>query len=208
MIVSRDDAIAAIELAWSQICEECRGVLGSELHYQAMIYHALRVAGGVPAAQLGMNVKQWIPNVRSELFKKFDLAKDERYRGGFEPIPDIVVFSPDVAGDWRRRRREHTITCMLAVIEVKASERSGKRLTVSEVAGDIRKLAAHREETQFLGFDFHPVMIVVDTAPKAEERMTSAALAEARRASEQLAVEFRYLSQETIIVDRPPAKEI
>lgn len=203
MIENRADAIEAIDAAWKAFRDECGSVLGSELHYQAMIYYALRAAGGVPTGQLGMNVKQWIPNVRSELFKKFDLAKDERYRGGFEPIPDIVVFSPEVRGDWRRRRRDHTITCMLAVIEVKASEREGKRLTISEVAGDIRKLAAHREEAQLLGFDFYPVMIVVDTAPTVQERMTSAALAEVRSISRQLGVEYRYVSPIESFVDSP-----
>jgi hypothetical protein len=48
MITKREDALAAIDKAWPTICEECLSVLGGELHYQAMIYHALRSAGGVP----------------------------------------------------------------------------------------------------------------------------------------------------------------
>jgi hypothetical protein len=81
MIANRQEALAAIDRAWP---EECLIVLASELHYQTMIYHALRSAGGVPVGQLGMNVKQDVRDVRSELFRQYDLAKHEDYRGGFE----------------------------------------------------------------------------------------------------------------------------
>jgi hypothetical protein len=204
MIANRQDAQAAINRAWPVICEECLTVLGSELHYQAMIYHALRSAGGVPIGQLGMNVKQWIPNVRSELFRQFDLRKHEAFRGGFEPIPDIVIFSPDVAGDWRRRSRDRTIMFMLAVIEVKASERAEGRLSPGEVSREIRKLAAHREEAQFRGHDFHPVMIVVDSALKPAERMSLASVSAVRELSHELGVEWRYISPDETHVDKPP----
>ncbi len=204
MIATQQEALAAIDRAWPVICEECLTVLGSELHYQAMIYHALRTAGGVPVGQLGMNVKQWIPNVRTVLFRQFDLAKNEKFRGGFEPIPDIVVFSPDVAGDWRRRRRRHTIKCMFAVIEIKASERAKGRLNLGEVSNDIRKLAAHREEAQFLGHDFHPIMIVVDSARDTAERMTQWSVSGVRKLSRELGVEWRYISPDENQVDRAP----
>lgn len=203
MIANRHDALASIDRAWPVLCEECLEVLGSELHYQAMIYHALRSAGGVPVGQLGMNVKQWIPDVHSELFRQFDLAKHEDFRGGFEPIPDVVIFSPDVKGDWRRRRRDHTISCMLAVIEVKASERAKGRLYFREVSSDIRKLAAHREEAQLRGYDFHPAVIVVDSAPKKAERMTPWSVSAARELSRGLGVEWRYISPDENQVDRP-----
>ena len=203
MIASLQEATAAIDRAWSVICDECLMVLGSELHYQAMIYYALRSAGGVPVDQLGMNVKQWIPNVRSELFQKFDLTKHEEFRGGFEPIPDIVIFSPDIAGDWRRRSRAKTISCMLAVIEVKASERAGGRLSRKEVLGDIRKLAAHREEVRYLGYDLYPIMIVVDAARDAAERMTPSSISASRELARESGVEWRYISPEERHVDRP-----
>jgi hypothetical protein len=103
MIVNQEDARAALASAWPNIRRECLAVLDLELHYQAMIYFALRTAGGVPVTQLGMNVKQWIPDVQSDLFKAFDQAKHESSRGGFEPVPDVVIFSPAVEGDWRRR---------------------------------------------------------------------------------------------------------
>jgi hypothetical protein len=180
-------------------------VLGSELHYQAMIYHTLRTAGGVPVDQLGMNVKQWIPNVQSEFFRRLDLAKKEEFRGGFEPVPDVVIFSPAVEGDWRRRRRDITITCMLAVLEVKASERAGGRLSLAEISNDIHKLTAHREEAQRLGYDFHPVMLVVDSAREESERMRSSAIAAARQIASEADVEWRYLSPMDQQVDRPAA---
>ena len=203
MIINREDALTAIDSAWPTICQEGLAVLGSELHYQAMIYHALRSAGGVPLNQLGMNVKQWIPNVRSELFKRFDEAKHEDYRGGFEPIPDVVIFSPAVEGDWRRRRAEYTLKCMLAVIEVKASERQDGRLYFDEIAKDIRKLSAHREEVLHLGFDFHPIVLVVDSAPEKAERMTKWSVEECRKLARERDVEWRYLSREEIQVERP-----
>ena len=116
------EAREALMSAWPQIISECRSVLGSELHYQAMIYHNLRVVG-VPANQLGMNVKMYITECKTDLFKELDLRKHEDYRGGFEPIPDVVIFSRMVKGDWRRRKREITLRTMLLAIEVKASER-------------------------------------------------------------------------------------
>lgn len=194
MIKSQQDALAAIDRAWPAICKECVAVLGSELHYQAMIYHALRSFGGVPLNQLGMNVKQWIPNVRSELFRQYDLAKHEDYRGGFEPIPDVVIFSPAVEGDWRRRRTEHTIASMLVVIEVKASERHKGRLSSFEIVKDIQKLSAHREEVLQCGFDFYPIMLVIDSAPDKTERMTRQSVIEALKAARKLGVEWRYVS--------------
>ncbi len=208
MITSQQHAMAAIDKAWPTICEECLAVLGSELHYQAMIYHALRMAGDVPVGQLGMNVKQWIPNVRSALFKSLDAAKHEHFQGGFEPIPDVVIFSPAVANDWRRRRREHTVTCMLAVVEVKASERAGKRLSLGEVTNDVQKLSAHREEVQSMGHDFHPVMLVVDSAHDISERMRLADLTKIRALSSELGVEWRYVSPTERQADRPVATGI
>jgi hypothetical protein len=202
MIADRHDALAAIDRAWATICSECMGVLGSELHYQAMIYHALREAG-VPVDQLAMNVKQEIENVRSELFKRYDLRKNEAYRGGFEPIPDVVIFSRAVNGDWRRRQARETVKCMLSVIEVKASERPKARLTAGEVALDIRKLAAHRTEIQHLGSDFHPVMLVIDSARDAAERMTEQALVTSRELARTLGVEWRYVSPTEQQVNRP-----
>jgi hypothetical protein len=206
VIVDQAGALAAIDDAWALLCKECLAVLGSELHYQAMTYHALRSAGGVPLDQLGMNVKQWIPDVQSELFRRFDAVKHESYRGGFEPIPDVVIFSPSVNGDWRRRARDQTIRCMLAVIEVKASERAGKRLSPREVLGDIEKLAAHREEARFLGFDFQPVMLVVDSAREADERMKPSSAEQAKALALSLGVEWRYISHDGCLVAKPPAR--
>jgi hypothetical protein len=150
-----------------------------------------------------MNVKQWIGDVRSDFFKRLDLRKHEAYRGGFEPIPDVVIFAPKIEGDWRRRRHEHTIAHMLAVLEVKASERAGKRLSLAEVQRDMRKLHAHREETRARSYDFHPVMIVVDSAREEGERMRPDHIEGARSLAQALEVEWRYLSPVLRQVDRP-----
>ncbi|WP_144037205.1 hypothetical protein [Sphingomonas sp. TZW2008] len=156
--------------AWPQIVAETREQLGGELHYQAVAYHCLRQAG-VPARQMGMNVKQWIDAPISSLFQAWDQKKKEAFRGGFEPVPDIVLFKPEVAGNWQRRNAEATIANMLMAIEVKASERANGRLSVAEIVRDIAKLAAHREEIEHRGHAMTPVMMVIDVASDARERM-------------------------------------
>lgn len=54
-------AVDALKQAWPQIVAQSRAVLASELHYQAIIHHCLRMYGDVPHEQIGMNVKIWIP---------------------------------------------------------------------------------------------------------------------------------------------------
>jgi hypothetical protein len=193
--MDRNEAKQALARAWPMMVDEFRSVLGGELHYQAVAYHCLRSAG-VPRDQLGMNVKQWIDSPVSELFRTWDSKKEEQFRGGFEPIPDIVVFSPEVAGDWRRRNYDKTLRHMLMAIEVKASERAGSRLSQREIERDIAKLGAHREELQHRGSDMLPVMMVVDVAPEAKERMhpeTAERCAEEARAADVL---WMYVSPE------------
>src|SRR5215213_7065074 len=87
-IATRDDALEAFQRAWPSFVVECRSVLGSELHYQALLYHCLRVYGQVPSRQLGMNVKIWITDVTSPRFRMVAEKKRPEYQGGFEPIPD------------------------------------------------------------------------------------------------------------------------
>lgn len=174
-IETPDDALAVLQDAWPAIVDECRAVLGGELHYQAVIYHVLRIAG-IPRDQIGMNVKQWIENPVSDLFKSLALKKHENFQRGFEPIPDIVIFDKRIKADWRRRNREATLRHMLLAIEVKASERAGKRLTPGEIINDIRKLAAHVTEAKNRGGSSYAAMIIIDTAPLAAERMTEPSL--------------------------------
>ena len=66
------DALGALMRAWPPFATEYRSVLGSEPHYQALLYHCLRVYGQVPSRQLGMNVKMWITDVVSEHFRTLD----------------------------------------------------------------------------------------------------------------------------------------
>ncbi len=187
------DAVRLVAEAWPLIVAECRNALGGELHYQAMAYHCLRRAE-LPATQLGMNVKQWIDAPVTPLFRALDSRKEPGFQGGFEPIPDIVIFRPAIGGDWRRRNRQATLRHMLLAIEVKASERANGRLRAGEVIRDIRKLAAHRDELRHRGGDMHPMMMVIDTAPMAEERMSAAKLELARAAARAQGVSFLYVS--------------
>jgi hypothetical protein len=191
-----DDAVALLRSAWPGIVREARATLGGELFYQALAYHHLRMAGA-PVRQIGMNVKQYVTDPVSALFKTFDLRKHEDYRGGFEPIPDIVLFTPEVDGDWRRRKCDRTLLTMLAAIEVKASERAAKRLTAGELTGDVEKLAAHREEVRHRGGDMLPVVMIFDVAPEATERVRPATLDGVRELAASRGVAFLYVSPST-----------
>lgn len=205
---SRTEAIEALTRSWPRIVEECRDAWGSELHYQALIYHCLRGVGEVPPRQLGMNVKIWITDVVTELFKTLDLKKNEAFRGGFEPIPDLVIFGPEIAGDFRRRNHEKTLRCMLLAAEIKASERYQNRLRPREIIDDVLKLAALREEAQARGSDCVPAVIVVDTAPEEIERMRSYGLKETRDAAFESDVCFFYLSPEDEFFDVPSEHDL
>lgn len=191
--MNSDEALARLAKAWPLIVQECRQVLGGELHYQAVVYHCLRLAG-VPAKQLGMNVKQYITDPITADFKTRVARSHPDFQQGFEPIPDVVLFAPEVAGDWRRRRHEFTAQHMLAIIEVKASERAGSRLRLGEISSDIRKLAAHRDELAHRGFVVTPVMMVIDVAPETAERMTEAARERAKQHAIENAVSWMYCS--------------
>lgn len=190
------EALAALTRSWPVIVEECRCVLGSELHYQAIVYHCLREVGRVPSKQVGMNVKMWIPDVVSDYFKALDLRKAEGFRGGFEPIPDVVIFRPDIHGDFRRRNYSNTLQQTLMAIEIKASERYKGRLGVKEIIDDVLKLDAHRLEAQHRESNFLPAVMVVDTAPDPVERMRGEAVDAARSAAEERGICFFYLSGE------------
>ena len=191
---SIEEAKVALKTAWPLIKSECLSVLGSELHYQAMIYQALRTDGRVPANQIGMNVKMWIDKPVSELFKKLSDRKHEKYRHGFEPIPDVVIFKPEINSDWRRRNKKNTLNNMLIAIEVKASERAKSRLRSAEISLDIQKLAAHREELLHRGSSMLPVMLIIDSAKEEPERMNQNTLKQACALAKDLDVEFMYIS--------------
>lgn len=178
VLETMQDGLRCLMASTESIAKECNSVLGSELHYQAMIYACLRNAGAVPVTQIGMNVKQHITPVHSPLFRRLEAAKHEQYRDGFETIPDVVLFKPSIHADWRRRNHKATLVNMLMAIEVKASERAKARLRPGEIVFDIDKLVAHRQEVRHLGADFVPVMLVIDTAPFESERMTDDARAQ------------------------------
>ena len=193
---TQSDAQRALHRAWPLIVRECRQVLGSEQHYQAVVYHCLRTAGRVPIKQLGMNVKMWIEKPRAKLFRILDIRKHEDYRGGFEPIPDVVFFGPTIQGDWRRRMCEETLKGMIGAIEIKASERDKNRLRKGEIFRDIEKLAAHREEKKHRHHrGFYAAMMVIDTAPEEKERVTASSLEAITAAAASATVEFFYLSK-------------
>jgi hypothetical protein len=172
--------------------DECRAVLGPELHYQSMIYHALRTAGEVPRRQLGMNVKIWIDDPFSAKFKERDKRKIVEFQGGYEPIPDVAIFHRGVKGDFRRRNCDETFNNLLLAVEVKASERDKSRLRPGEIKDDIEKLDALRQEVRYWESDMIPVMLVLDTAPLQEERMVKYSLEEVQDHARQLDVRLFY----------------
>lgn len=149
------------------------------------MYRCFREFGNVPPDQIGMNVKIWFDKPITSFFRTREYYKHKDFRGGIEPVPDIVLFSPDIKGDFRRRNNKSTFKYMLMAIEVKASERESSRLTPGEICEDIQKLKAFRNEARRRRKNFIPTMVVLDTAPNKEERMTSqsveAILSEAKK---------------------------
>ncbi len=74
-------------------------------------------------------------------------------------------------------------------------------MTTGEITRDIHKLAAHRDEVQFLSSDVHPVMMVIDTAPLAEERMRPQAVEAVRQTAHDTNVSFFYVGSEREIAE-------
>lgn len=202
-IATPAEAYAVFLAAWPAIVEECCAVWGSELHYQAMIYRVLRDAGNVPRGQLGMNVKIWLEGTNTEYFERRDKLKVREYRGGFEPIPDVVIFHEDIKGDWTRRNYLETARCLLLAVEVKVSERQGSRLQPGEIIDDLEKIAAFRKELHYRGTEMVPVMLVIDTAKKAEERMTEYSFEEVRARAWDLHVPLFYCGPDRCVVPEP-----
>ncbi len=200
-ISNPEQAFNALLLAWPKFVSECRSVLGSEQHYQAVLYYCLRLTG-VPACQLGMNVKQYIPDPKTPLGRSESERRQEGYKG-FEPTPDAIIFHPNIEGDWRRRRRKETLINSLLSIEMKVSERQGARLRPKEVINDIEKLSALRQEIQEIrhryseapAADTIGLTIVVDTAPDQNERMTPKSLERCLEASRKQGIRFGYLNR-------------
>jgi hypothetical protein len=235
LIETRQEALAALDRAWPKICDECLQVRGGERHYQAMIYHGLRTAGGVPVAQIGLNVRQFILNVRSEHFRELAALRHSFHRA---LDTDVVIFNANVGGDWRRRASDRSLRNMLVAIDVIASEDHDgssshrKRLRADDAVAVIRKLSAQRQEVQLrfaqrelwsnriedrgkppppfirvdpsdpnafsetmtVTSDFQPVVIVVDSAADAGERMTEDALSAAKQEATAQGVQWRYVS--------------
>ncbi|MBO9539719.1 hypothetical protein J7643_03905 [bacterium] len=203
------DALTALKRALPVIATECCAVLGSEQHYQAMVYHALRVHGQVPLEQLGMNVKIWIPRPKTTLFRQLDRRKAEGYRGGFEPIPDVVIFAEGIEADWRRRNRDNTLRQMLLALESKASERDKGRLSPGEVLKDLRKLHALGQEIAHRAPASIPqlAMLVIDSARDANERMTESALDLVRGEAQDLDIALFYVAAPSELVAVVPSQK-
>ena len=131
----------------------------------------------------------------TDLFQKLAINKKTGYQEGFEPIPDVVIFDDGIESDWRRRNEINTLLHMLIAIEVKASERRSKRLQPKEIITDIEKLVAHRTEAEHRGGQMLPVMLIIDSAPLENERMTSDALTSVKQIATDNRVELLYCAK-------------
>jgi len=158
------------------------------------MYRCFRDFGNVPPKQIGMNVKIRVLDPITSLFRELDSQKHENFQGGYEPIPDIVLFSPEIEGDFRRRNRENTLRHMLMAIEVKASERENARLRPGEIINDLEKLKAFQNEASRRRSYFVPTMIIVDTAPEESESMRPSSLEEVGSHAEKLNVGLFYVN--------------
>lgn len=198
MIQNKQDCQNILSKCFGNIIHECRLVLGSELHYQAMVYHLLRKVGEVPLNQLGMNVKTTISNVSSPFLKQRILKKNKKYQSfGIEIIPDISFFRTDINGDWRRRNHINTFKETLYSLEIKASERANGRIAYSEIETDLLKLKAQAEETERQhNRKIGAGLMIIDVAPKLEERITVNSLNRIKVLSELHAIDVWYFSQD------------
>jgi len=160
------------------------------------MYRCFREFGNVPLQQIGMNVKIWVDNPITTLFQELDKRKHPNFQGGYEPIPDIVLFSPEIEGDFRRRNRENNLRHMLMAIEVKASDRENARLRPGEIIRDLEKLKAFQNEASRRRSYFVPTMIIVDTAPEENEKMLASSLEEVAYHAEKLNVGLFYLNSD------------
>jgi hypothetical protein len=192
---SQKDVRNALLRAWPAIVRECRQVLGSEQHYQAVVYYCLRTTGRVPVKQLGMNVKIGIYKPKTAYWRKRARGRHEDYRGHCEPIPDVAIFAPGVGGDWRRRRFDETLKLLIGAVEIKASERDKNRLQKGEIIQDIEKVAAHKhEKIHRHKVGFYAAVMVIDTAPETIEQMTPRGRDKVARSAKQNGVDFFYVS--------------
>jgi len=86
-------------------------------------------------------------------------------------------------------------------IEVKASERADSRLTPGEIITDIYKLEAFRNEVRRRRSNFVTTMVVLDTAPDKDERMTEEARALIFEEAQDCNVGLYYLSPNEELVN-------
>jgi hypothetical protein len=94
MIQSPEEVKQIISSCFDLVVTECRLILASELHYQAMLYHHLRHPGGIPFNQLGMNVKTTITDVQNTYLLRKSFLRNANYQSAdIEIIPDITVFT-------------------------------------------------------------------------------------------------------------------
>ncbi len=195
IIKNIEQARNSINNAFKQIQFECKSVLGSELHYQAIIYHCLRNFGNVPISQIGMNVKIWINNPKTPFLKEKIKKKHINYRIGQEIIPDITIFTKNIKSDFRRRNHKKTLRETLYSLEIKASERKEGRLQRSEIKTDIIKLKSQYTETKLKhNKEIGIGIMVIDTAPKENERMRKKTLDEVTEFAKENGVDFWYCS--------------
>jgi type III secretory pathway component EscR len=139
----------------------------------------LREFGNVPISQIGMNVKIWINNPKTSFLKERMNKKHINFRKGQEIIPDITIFTKNIKSDFRRRNYKNTLKETIYSLEIKASEREKGRLQLNEIKTDIIKLKSQFTETKLkhkkeIGIG----MMVIDTAPKENERMRKKTLDE------------------------------
>jgi hypothetical protein len=187
----------SIRNSYSKIIEECRSVLGSELHYQAMVYHLLRALGKVPLSQIGMNVKTTIEDCKTDFFKDRITKKDKKFRSkNLEIIPDISFYSNSLKADWRRRNYKNTLEKTIYSLEIKASERNKGRLQFKEIETDFLKLKAQYNETKLkFNKEIGIGMMIIDVAPLENERMKKETLNKIIELSKKLSIDLWYFTQ-------------
>ena len=121
--------------------------------------------------------KIYIPNPKTKFLNEKMNRKHKDFRQGQEIIPDITIFSENLKADFRRRNNKNTLKETIYSLEIKASERENSRLQFNEIKKDILKLKAQYLETKYKhNKEIGTGIMIIDTAPKENERMNKMTL--------------------------------
>jgi len=147
---------------WEKFYPATRQVFGSELSYQALLYHTILEHTSDPR---NVNFRSVALNVKIGIYKPLthkarEKAKEsaEGYQDYFGCIPDLVVFKNGFHGNHKRANGVRNLLWAEMLFELKVNERTVHnentdesrtgRIRPGEIIEDIDKLVILREEAE------------------------------------------------------------